>query len=36
MEKKIVNILGAEYTIEIDDEILKDGADGISHPFLTE
>lgn len=33
MEKKTVNILGAEYTIETDEEILKDGADGICHPY---
>ena len=33
MEKKTVNILGADYTIETDEEILKDGADGICHPY---
>lgn len=33
MENKTVNILGAEYTIETDEEILKDGADGICHPY---
>lgn len=33
MEKKTVNILGMEYTIETDDEILKDGADGTCYPY---
>lgn len=33
MEKKTVNILGADYTIETDEEILKDGADGFCYPY---
>lgn len=33
MEKKTVNILGTEYTIETDDKILKDGADGFCYPY---
>ena len=31
--QKTVNILGAEYTIETCEEILKDGADGMCHPY---
>lgn len=33
MDKKTVNILGTEYTIETDDKILKDGADGFCYPY---
>lgn len=33
MEKKTVNILGAEYTIETDEGILKDNADGFCYPY---
>ena len=33
MEKKTVNILGAEYTIEEKEEIIKQGADGFCYPY---
>lgn len=33
MEKKTVNILGAEYTVETDEEIIKENADGMCHPY---
>lgn len=33
MDKKTVNILGTEYMIETDEEILKDGADGFCYPY---
>ena len=31
--KKTVNILGVDYVIETDDKVIKDGADGICHPY---
>lgn len=33
MEKKTVNILGAEYAIEISPEIIKQDADGFCYPY---
>lgn len=31
--QKTVNILGAEYTIETDEEVIKENADGMCHPY---
>lgn len=33
MEKKTVNILGTEYTVEEKEEIIKQGADGLCYPY---
>lgn len=33
LEKKTVNILGTEYTVETDDGIIKYGADGFCYPY---
>ncbi len=33
MEKKTVNILGTQYTIEEEPEVIKENADGICYPY---